>query len=434
MKLTFQKFDNENSGANLTVCIVDNVGATFLPVAKRLSKFFGKTYFYSVNQSPYPRQAVDMAGSGFDEFTHISEFWSMVDQFDVIVFPDIYFNDWGAKLRSMGKLVWGGTEAEQLETNRHLFKDELASVGMPVAPTKYIIGITNLSNYLQNVEDKWIKISYYRGELETFHHVDWAGSEQWCNEIRFAMGPLGDTIEFQVEDSITAVAELGSDGWAINGKSPNSLMYGIEVKDCGYIGKATTYADLPHPLLYTNDTFAPVLQKYNHTGFYSNEVRYTEDGKSYYTDPCMRAGSPPSNVYLEMIENWDEIIIAGCKGLIVDPKFNSKYGVEIILKSVYCNSGYLSLTYPEQYKDNIKIKGSFIQNDKEYVIPFTQCAYELECFGSVVVVGDDLETIIKQALEIAGSVEGYRVEYNAAALIKAVETIADLEKTLNIEF
>ena len=87
MKLTFQKFDNENSGANLTVCIVDNVGATFLPVAKRLSKFFGKTYFYSVNQSPYPRQAVDMAGSGFDEFTHISEFWYMVDQFDVIVFP-----------------------------------------------------------------------------------------------------------------------------------------------------------------------------------------------------------------------------------------------------------------------------------------------------------------------------------------------------------
>ena len=430
----FNKFSNDLSGKNLSVCVVDNVGSTFLPVVKRLSKFFGKSYFYSVNQSPYPRQSVDLAGSGFDDFELIHEFWSMVDQFDVIVFPDIYFNDWGKRLRAMGKLVWGGTEAEVLETDRHLFKDELTSVGMPVAPTEYVIGIEALSEKLQKIEDKWIKISYYRGELETFHHIDWNQSKQWVDELRYTMGPLGNTLEFQIEDSITAVAEMGSDGWAINGKSPNFLTWGIEVKDCGYIGKASAYKDLPMPLKYTNDTFAPILQKYNHTGFYSNEVRYTEDGKCYYTDPCMRAGSPPSNVYLEMIDNWDEIIIGGCKGQIVDPHFVASYGVEIILKSVYCNTGYLSLTYPDQYKDNIKIKGSFIQDGNEYVIPFTQAGYELECFGSVVVVGDDLQSTIEQALEIAGSVEGYRVEYNAAALPDAIEYIADLEQLLKITF
>jgi len=431
---SFKKFSNENSGENLSVCVVDNVGSTFLPVVKRLSKFFKKAYFYSVNQSPYPRQAVDMAGSGFDDFELIHDFWSMVDQFDVIVFPDIYFSDWGDRLRKMGKLVFGGTQAEVLETDRHLFKDELTSVGLPVAPTQYVIGIQALAEALQKTEDKWIKISYYRGELETFHHIDWASSKQWVNEIQHHMGPLGETLEFQIEDSITAVAELGSDGWAINGKSPNYLTWGCEIKDCGYIGKRTAYTDLPSPLKSVNDTFTSVLQKYNHTGFYSNEIRVAEDGKNYYTDPCMRAGSPPSNVYLEMINNWDEIIIGAAKGQIIDPVFIATYGVEIILKSPYCNTGYLSLTYPDQYKDNIKIKGSFIQDGQEYVIPFTQAGYELECFGSVIVVGDDLQQTIEQALEIAGSVEGYRVDYNAAALPKAIETIADLEKLLNITF
>ena len=43
----------------------------------------------------------------------------------------------------------------------------------------------------------------------------------------------------------------------------------------------------------------------SHTGFYSNEIRYTEDKQSYYTDAAMRAGSPPSNTYMDMIDNWE---------------------------------------------------------------------------------------------------------------------------------
>ena len=39
-------------------------------------------------------------------------------------------------------------ESEALETDRKLFKEEVEGCGLPVAPTKYIKGIDELSKYL----------------------------------------------------------------------------------------------------------------------------------------------------------------------------------------------------------------------------------------------------------------------------------------------
>jgi hypothetical protein len=202
----------------------------------------------------------------------------------------------------------------------------------------------------------------------------------------------------------------------------------------GYVGKRCNYTDLPAPIQEVNAKFAPILQKYKHTGFYSNEIRYTKDNIPYYTDACMRSGSPPSNVYLAMIDNWDEIITAGCRNEVVQPNFIAEYGVEIMLKSYYCNEGYLNVSYPAEYADNIKLKGCFKVDDVEYIIPFPQASFTMEDFGSVVVVGDNLEQVINQALEIASKVEGYRVQYNAAALSEAIEKITSIQDALKIKF
>lgn len=431
MNITFKKFDNKSP---LTVCVVDNCAGAYLPVAKRLSKFFSKTYFHSVNQNPFPRISLDSIGTGYDDVIRCDEFWGMIEQFDVIVFPDIYFNDYGARLRKMGKLVFGGCESEVLETNRKIFKQELESVGLPIAPTKYITGLIELTKYLQTVEDKWIKISYHRGDLETFHHIDFNHSKQWLNEIGFKMGPLVEQVEFLVEDPINSVAEIGSDGWCVNGQYPSDMLWGIEVKDCGYIGKRVSYEELPTPIKLVNDKFGPVLQKYKHTGFYSNEIRYTEAGESYYTDGALRAGSPPSNTYLDMIDNWDQIIIGACKGELVEPNYIAEYGVEIILKSAYCSEGFLNVSYPPEYQDNIKLKGSFKIDDVEYVIPFNHCGFDMVEFGSVVVVGDVLQDCIEKAIEIAHSVEGYKIEFNEGALPNAIDDLNKIQELLNIKF
>ena len=379
--------------------------------------------------------SMNSIGTGYDTIERTNEFWNNIDMYDIIIFPDIYFKDWGNILRKMGKMVWGANESERLETDRHLFKDELKSVGMNVAPTEYIQGIDNLIKYLTTKEDKWIKISYYRGCMETFHHINKNQSAIWLENLKVALGPLGNTIEFIIEDGIKSIAEVGYDGYSVKGQMPNEQIWGIETKDCSYVGTHVPKAQIPTPINETNEKFNRVLGKYNHIGFYSTEIRVGEDGKDYYTDPCVRAGSPPSATYLEMITNWDEIIIGGCKGELVEPKFKAKYGCELILKSTYCYTNYLTITIPKEYKDNVKLKGSFTIDGMEYIVPFSQGGInEMDAFGSVVVVGDNIDNILQEAIKIAGSIDCYGLTFDADALNRSKESIQKITEALKITF
>lgn len=422
--------------SNLSCIIIDNLGGCYLPVAHRMSKIFNKVYFYSAEQSGFPNPDNNMVGTGYKNINRVYEFWNNISLFDVIIFPDIYFNDWGNRLRSMGKIVWGGCESEQLETDRKLFKQELASVDLPVAPTNYIIGLSNLIKYLQSNKDKWLKISYYRGLMETFHHIDWEFSKIFINDLSNRLGPIAETQEFFLEDSIESICETGADGWTIDGVHPNSFIWGLEVKDSCYVGRQSLFTDMAAPVQEVYNKFQPVLQKYKHTGFYSTEIRYTEDGISYYTDPCMRAGSPPSNTYLDMIDNWDDIIIEGSKGNIIEPKFNSKYGLELILKSNQSCGGYLPLKIDPKYFNNVKLKSSFNVNGMDYIINFDNVGIPgMKEFGSVVVLGDDLSKMTDQALEIADSIiTPYDLSYDKNALNSALDSLHKLEEALKITF
>ncbi len=432
MKLKFNKVKLES---NLTVCVVDNIGGSYVNVANELSKYFKKVFYHSVNQNPFPMISMQNIGTGYDKIERINEFWTNIDQFDIIVFPDIYFKDWGMALRKMGKMVWGGCPSEELETNRHLFKDELSSVGMAVAPTEYIKGVNNLISYLKGVEDKWLKISYYRGNMETFHHINMNQSAIWLESLKVSMGPLGEEIEFLIEDSIESIAEVGYDGWAVNGLITDNQIWGIETKDCSYIGTHVDKSMMPTPVIEVNNMFQPILSKYKHTGFYSNEIRVGNDGKNYYTDAAMRAGSPPSATYLNLISNWDEIIIGGCNGELIEPKYKAKYGCELILKSSYCYKNYLPITIPEEYRDNVKLKGSFRYNGQDFIVPFEQGGVmEMDAFGSVVVIGDNVDEILNKSCEIADKLEAYGLHYSENALEKTKESIQKITSTLKIEF
>jgi len=432
MKLKFNKLKIDNQ---LSVCVIDNIGGCYVNVAQALSKVFNKVYYHSVNQNPFPMISMQHIGTGYNNIERVNDFWSNLDLFDIIVFPDIYFKDWGTHLRKMGKLVWGGCASEMLETDRHLFKDELASKNMAVAPTKYIIGITNLINYLKTTENKWLKISYFRGNMETFHHINMNQSAIWLESLKVSMGPLGENIEFIVEDSIESVAEVGYDGFTVNGLMSNNVIWGIETKDCSYIGTGTTNDLAPQPVQEVNSNYQSILQKYKHTGFYSNEIRVGNDGKNYYTDAAMRAGSPPSATYLDLISNWDEIIIGGCKGELIEPKFKAKYGCELILKSNYCYKNYLPITIPDEFRDNVKLKGSFRYNNQDFIVPFDQGGVmEMDAFGSVVVIGDNVDAILSQSIKIADSLEAYGLNYDKDALNRTKKSINDITTTLNVKF
>lgn len=420
---------------NSSVCVLDNVGGAYLPIALSLRRFFDKVYYNSVNQNPFPRMSLEAIGTGYDGLERIDDFWDKINEFDIIVIPDIYFNDYGSHLRKLGKKVFGGTEAEILETNRKVFKQELQSVGLAVAPTKYIKGVNELTKFLKEQQNKWVKMSYYRGEVETTKHINWNQSEIMVDKMNYDMGPLAELAEFAIEDNIDSIAEIGFDGWTVNGNNPSNLIWGLEVKDCGYIGKTSKFSDMPDPLKLVMDKFRPVLQKYNHTGFYSTEVRCAKDGVTYYTDPCMRCGSPPSNTYMALINNWDDILMSAADGKVVEPKFNGKYGVELILKSNYCNNNSLPVMIPKEYRSNVNLKGSYFMNGKDYVIPFDQAGIkDMEAFGAVSVVGDNLDETMSKALEIASKIEAPGLYYAENALDKAKSQLVDLKNNMNIDF
>ena len=47
--------------------------------------------------------------------------------------------------------------------------------------------------------------------------------------------------------------------------------------------------------------------------------------------------------------------------------------------------------------------------------------------------GNDISEIIEKALEIASTVEGYKVEFNAAALPEAINDLNKIQQILNVK-
>ncbi|HWY35524.1 MAG TPA: hypothetical protein VNX68_12835 [Nitrosopumilaceae archaeon] len=423
--------------SELTICVYDLRGGSYLNVAMLLYPYFRETYYYSESRDAFPQLALASIGTGFDEdFTRVTDFWKELSNFDIIIFPDGNCADLGQHLRSMGKMVFGGSNMENIESSRSQFNELLDRVGLPVPKSIVVKGLKNLIKYIKGKKQKYIKVSKWRNLIETYFWVDYTSSKFWLDELTHKLGPLSesDQLEFIIQDPIDAIAELGSDGYTLNGQTPETLIWGLECKDVGYIGKISQKTEIPEPISYVNDKFRPILKAFGANGFYSTEIRYTENKTPYYTDIAARAGMPPSSSYLKNINNWNEIIPGICKGVWVEPTYDSIYMIEIILKSNYCKEGYLPVTFPNEFKDNITFKGAMKAADKIFIIPFSFANIDMVEFGSVVVNGDNLEQIIAQAMEICASIQAYELRYEISAPDLIKEDIFRLETALNLKF
>lgn len=421
--------------SDLSICVYDLRGGSYLNVAQLLNPYFKQTFYYSECRDAFPHPALASIGTGFEEFTRVINFWTELNEFDIVIFPDGGCQDLGDHLRKMGKMVWGGSHMYDIEEGRDLFNQLLQRVDLPVAKSQTVKGLKNLAKALKTKKNKWIKVSKWRNLIETYNWVDYTSSKFWLDDLTSKLGPLAETdmIEFIIQDPIDAIAEIGCDGYTLNGQLPANLTIGIECKDAGYVGKCTV--DIPEPIAYVNKQFSPVLAAYKSQGFYSTEIRQTEDGQSYYTDIAARAGMPPSSSYLANINNWNEIIPNLCKGIWTEPTYKSIYMVELIIKSNYCRDGYLPVTFPPEFAPNLTFKGAMKTPDGQlFIIPFSYSNIDMVEFGSVVVNDDNLYIAIEKALEIAGSIKAYELRYEQSAPEIIKEEIANLNAKLNIIF
>lgn len=405
-----------------TVLIKDN--GLFIELALRLAKDFGRVQYYCEWKNAFPRSTMAIIGSGLPGVERVQNFWDNVSGADLIVFPDVYDADIQAELIRQGKTVWGCGGAEWLELDRWRTREWQKEERMPIPETERIVGIDKLREYLKTHENKWVKISTYRGDFETYHHLKYNTTMMWLDEKEHSLGARKLVTEFIVEENLDGI-EIGYDGWTVDGDFPELGAYGFEIKDLGYAGRVVHNSTLPQPLKYINEKLSPVFKEARCRGFFSTEVRIGENRKPYLTDPCMRMGSPPSEGYMDLWSNLSDIIYQGAQGKLVRPQAIAKYFVIAMLHSRFADKNWMPVDFPTRYRDNIKLRNLTVLKNTYYAVPQ---AVGLPEIGAITGFGGTLEEAMKAVEKISKTVTGYDLEIHLESFQQAEDTIEEARK------
>lgn len=410
------------------ILVIDN--GLFNEFALKLADFFGKVYYYVEWKDAYPGMAKAIIGTEwvngkrldtFDgkNFERVENLYDYIDKVDGVFFPDVYDGDMQEFLLDKGIPVAGGMKGEELELERWHTKQYFRKVGMDVQPVQRIVGLENLKTYLKDKknQNKWVKISKFRRQFETFHHEEYELTEPLLKKIDHELGPLAEIVEFVVEDHIDALVEEGMDGYTVDGKFPNYTFAGAEIKDVGFAGKFFKYNDLSKGIRKVNEQVSPILRNYGYRGFFSTEVRTTKDNKHYLIDPCCRLGSPPNEVYQEIYKNLGEIVWGLMQGEVVDPTPVQPYGMEIMIHSDWFQHGHQAIAFPPEIRNNVKLRNMLKIDGKYYMLNL----HDIPEAAALVAVGPSLEDCQKQIEKMAPMVKGYGLTVKLEAIPEAIE-------------
>lgn len=301
----------------------------FLPVARRLAREAGKVSYWSPSEKAFPT-VLEQIGAGFPDLERVDCLLEDIETVDCFVFPDVGFGLFQEDIAERGIPVWGHLGADELELDRGLFLKVLEDSGLEVPDYVTVTGLSELKKHLADQRDKYVKVSGFRGDWETFHWRSKEEDENTLDEKAVRFGPFRERIKFYVFDPIPSEIEDGCDSYCIEGEFPSLVIHGMEAKDKAFIGAFQYLRDMPEEVRHVNEAFGPILARYRYRGFFSTEVRITDSGVSYFIDPTCRAGSPPSQVQSEMIGNYAEVIWEGANGNLVDPEPAAKFGVQAL--------------------------------------------------------------------------------------------------------
>lgn len=311
-------------------CVWD--AGTFPEIAVELAKEFAKVYYHT----PFEREYLDVnecvIGDGLPTVERLDEPMApeAVAEIDFYVFPDRGFGGHQRYLKSIGKAVWGSLGACQYELYRTRFYKLIEKLGLPMAKTVPIQGVTALADYLKEHKRKWIKVNRYRANMETWFHLDYEHSLAQLQYLWTVFGGVAEKVWFVVQDEIPDAQEIGYDGWCIRGQYPPESFQGYEAKNELYLGCAKKYEELPEPVRYVNEKFAPVLEQFGYTNFWATEIRL-KDGVPYFIDPTPRMPGQTGEQLLKTCSNLAEVMWKGAHGEVVTPEFEHKFAVEATL-------------------------------------------------------------------------------------------------------
>ena len=409
--------------SEIVACVQDT--GRFVHVARTLGKQFGKTFYTSPEERDCPLIREAVIGDGFPEIERVKSLWEVRPECDLIVFCDIGFEAEQNDLRSHGMPVWGPGGAGALESNKHLFLKSLVEANLSVSPHKEIRGMTNLSLHLMETEDVYIKVSKYRGDFETLHWTNWGDMEGDLDALAVRFGDFKEHITFYVFDAIDTEVEDGVDAYCVGGQWPETVLHGYECKDRAYVGTMQKFAELPEEVRHVNEAYGPILNRLSDGGAmkFSTEVRITKDGESFFIDPTVRFGSPPSQGECLIIKNLGEIIARGAiEGVCVEPEFDDPFVVQANVTLDGDRTDWNSFKLTDEIDG--ALKGGFCcrVNGRLALPPITE--YHSSEVGYLCATGATLQAAIEKLRDLKDDLpDGLKCDFvSLADLLKEINT------------
>lgn len=404
--------------SQLTVMVRDQ--GQFCEIACRIGRDVAKVYYCSAREGEFPTMSDYMVGYGMEGLEVVDSIWPYIDRCDLFVYPDLYYGAEQDYLRHLGKPVWGAGLGEDLELDRLLLKKILQEKGMPVNDFEMVKGMEKLRAFLKANEDVYVKMSKFRGSFESLHAKTYKEIAPALDEFAHELGAFQEIAEFICEAPIPDAAEIGYDGYTVDGQFPSTTLAGIEIKDRAYVGAIKTYASLPSQIKDTNAALVDAFKQTMYRGPFSTEVRVPKDKKPYLIDFTARYPSPPNQLQ-QKFSNFTEIIWQGANGVIVNPITEAKFGALCIITSDFATKNWQPVEFPKEIRDSVKLNNPVKVKDTYYVVPQP---VELCQIGAV--CSDwwpTMEQAIEQVKELAKQVSGYGISIPTEAFDDAEKEI-----------
>lgn len=363
----------------------------FPHIAWAMARQCKKVYYTGPPEQVMRRLRDDIIGQGFNNITRIESFWDVEDECDVFVFTDVGFAAEQRKLIRDGRNVWGHRGGDVIEVNKGTYIETLKELGMEVPPHEVVIGIDNLLDYLWDKEKKFVKVSKWRDDWETFCWRDRDLDSAYLHGHPFNRSPIRDLVKFYVFDEIKGNIEDGIDTWCIDGQWPKTVLHAMERKDKSLIGGIQEMSEIDESVRGVNEILGPYLgYRFGYRGAFSTEVR-----PPYLIDPTCRFGSPPSQLQSVLITNLPEVIYRGSQGELVEPDYQDPIGAQVLITTDREKEDWLAFKMDPALRPFVLSSFSFQDAGELCIAPNT-----LENFaGWLVATGPTMKSVIETLKE-----------------------------------
>lgn len=406
-------------------CLVRDLGGLQVELALKLAESFGRVYYNTVWQSPFPKRSASAVGEGLEKFGvyRVNYFWEYKDLSDLIVYTDTSLYDEIEELKKQGKRVFGGGLAEIFENDRMTMVGLLKKLGLPTPDTQLIIGLDKLREYLKTHNDLFIKVDpFLRGDCESFYHKDYASSREELDKIAVALGAGQDWEKFIVQKHIIGI-ETGIDSFVVNGQFGSPCMYGIEQKGSGYAGTVRPYNEVPEQIRIINDKLAPYFKSFNSCCPFSTEIIVDKDGKSHLIDPTVRFAMPVgSALQIQWYKNLAQFIWEAAGGNLIPLEPIAKYGAGVCLDSDHANETSLYVEIKDKsIRPFVKFRMMMMNGDNYYAVK----GFSSIC--SVIGFGNTIDEAIKQVKDRVDKVSAIELDHDTSGLDSVLEEIKKMQ-------